>query len=96
MAHRGRPPCAMERQLQWARARTSTMPTENYLRVLARIESRLRKRASRWGTLNLDDPSTRCLLRRWDRLARRLTEEHPGAGRPLPFWEGVALWAASA
>jgi len=70
------------------------MPTEDYLHVLTRLESRLLKRASRWGTLNRDEYTTRCLLRRWERVARKLKEEHPDAGRPLPFWEGVALWAS--
>ena len=70
------------------------MPTEHYLRVLTRLETRLRKRASRWGTLNCDEPSTQRLLRRWDCVARKLQKEHPEAGRPLPFWEGVALWAS--
>ena len=69
------------------------MPAEDYLRVLTRIEDRLRKRASRWGTLNRNELSTQYLLRRWDCVALRLKKEHPEAGRPLPFWEGVALWA---
>jgi hypothetical protein len=70
------------------------MPAEHYLRVLTRLETRLRKRASRWGTLNYDEPSTQCLLQRWHCVALKLQKEHPEAGRPLPFWEGVALWAS--